>query len=179
IDRQTQAEDHAKQIEVVDDHASTIINDFNLLCVILYLGLTIDKLRTASTADARRRLRVLTAGMSVGMTSLIAVFVGLPHFGITGNDIRYYWIRYLGAYLFMVAPLTLAYVVLVQRALDLRVLLRMGTRYALAKASLWVLQAILLTVVGFKLLVPVLRDQEPTPSAIFGSVVFLGLVLAM
>jgi sigma-B regulation protein RsbU (phosphoserine phosphatase) len=165
--------------ESASNHASTIINDFNLLCVILYLVLTLDKLRTASTADARRRLRVLTAGMSLGLGALILVFIVLPHYGVTGNDTRYYWVRYLGAYVFMVAPLTLAYVVLVQRALDVRVLLRMGTRYALAKASLWVLQAILLTLVGFKLLLPALRDQEPTPSAIFGSIIFLGLVLAM
>ncbi len=161
------------------DLSSTVINGLNLLFVALYLLLTLDKLRTASTADARRRLRVLTTGMCVGMGSLIVVFVVLPHFGITGNDVRYYWVRYLGAYLFMVAPLTLAYVVLVQRALDVRVLLRIGSRYALAKASLWVLQVALLSWVGLKLLLPALRDREPTPSAIAGSVIFLALVLAM
>jgi sigma-B regulation protein RsbU (phosphoserine phosphatase) len=166
-------------LTVASNVAGLTINLLNLLFVLLFLLLTLDKLRTASTADARRRLRVLTAGMSVGMGSLIVVFVVLPHFGITGTEVRFYWVRYLGAYLFMVAPLTLAYVVVVQRALDVRVLLRLGTRYALAKASLWVLQAILLTVVGFKLLLPALRDQEPTASAIFGSVIFLGLVLAL
>jgi sigma-B regulation protein RsbU (phosphoserine phosphatase) len=166
-------------LQRADKVAEPLINGLNLLCVGLFLLLTLDKLRTASTADARRRLRVLTAGMSVGLGSLIVVFVVLPHYGVTGNDARFYWVRYLGAYLFMVAPLTLAYVVLVQRALDIRVLLRMGTRYALAKASLFLLQAVLLSVVGVKLLVPVFRDQEPTASAIFGSAVFLALVLAM
>ncbi|MGC2636397.1 MAG: SpoIIE family protein phosphatase [Acidobacteriaceae bacterium] len=164
-------------------HATTaveaLINFLNLLFVILYLILTLDKLRTASTADARRRLRVLTAGMIVGMGSLIVVFVVLPHFGITGSEVRFYWVRYLGAYLFMVAPLTLAYVVLVQRALDLRVLLRMGTRYVLAKVSLWVLQVALLTVIGVKLMLPALHKKEPQPSDLIGVFVFLGLVLAM
>ena len=161
------------------DLADKATGFLTLLCVALYLLLTLDKLRTASTADARRRLRVLTTGTGVGLGALIVVFVVLPHFGFTGNEARYYWVRYLGAYLFMLAPLTLAYVVLVQRALDVRVLLRIGTRYALAKASLWVLQVILLTLVGLKLLLPALRDQEPAPSAIAGAALFLVLVLAM
>jgi sigma-B regulation protein RsbU (phosphoserine phosphatase) len=166
-------------LQRADKVAEPLINGLNLLCVGLFLLLTLDKLRTASTADARRRLRVLTAGMSLGLGSLILVFVVLPHYGVEGTNSRYYWVRYLGAYLFMLAPLTLAYVTLVQRALDIRVLLRMGTRYALAKASLFLLQVALLTVVGVKLLLPAFRDQEPTPSAIFGSAVFLALVLAM
>jgi phosphoserine phosphatase RsbU/P len=163
----------------ISDLASSLINGLNLLCVALYLLLTLDKLRTASTADARRRLRVLTAGMSVGMGALILVFVVLERFGITANNPRYSWIRYLGAYLFMIAPLTLAYVVLVQRALDVRVLVRMGTRYALAKASLWAVQVALLAFVGIKLLFPVLQKKEPQPSDLIGVFVFLALVMAM
>jgi phosphoserine phosphatase RsbU/P len=161
------------------DWASRAVNPLNLLYVLLFLLLTLDKLRTASTADARRRLRVLTAGMVVGLGSLILVFIVLPHFGVTGNEVRFYWIRYLGGYLFMVAPLTLAYVVLVQRALDVRVLVRMGTRYALAKASIWVLQVALLTVIGVKLMLPALHKKEPQPSDLVGVFIFLGLVLAM
>ena len=161
------------------DFASNAINGLDLLCVGLFLLLTLDKLRTASTADARRRLRVLTAGMSVGLGALIIVFVVLPYFGITGNQPRHFWVRYLGAYFFMVAPLTLAYVVLVQRALDVRVLVRMGTRYALAKASLWILQVALLSVIGMKLLLPALHKQQPQPFDIVGVFIFLGLVLAV
>jgi phosphoserine phosphatase RsbU/P len=161
------------------DAATSVINGLNLLCVGLFLLLTLDKLRTASTADARRRLRVLTAGMSVGLGALIIVFVVLPYFGITGNETRHYWIRYLGAYLFMVAPFTLAYVMLVQRALDIRVLVRMGTRYALAKASLFVLQVALLTLIGVKLMLPALHKKEPQPIDLIGVFVFFGLVLAV
>jgi sigma-B regulation protein RsbU (phosphoserine phosphatase) len=159
--------------------ASYVINAFNLLCVGLYLVLTLDKLRSASTEDARRRLRVLTAGMCIGISSLLIVFVLLPHFGITGSEPRYYWLRYLGALLFMVAPLSQAYVVLVQRALDIRVLLRMGTRYALAKATLWVIQVALLTVIGLRVVVPAIYKQRLDPSDILGTAVFLALVLAL
>jgi len=161
------------------DLAGNVINAFNLLCVILYLVLTLDKLRSASTEDARRRLRVLTAGMSVGVGSLLVVFVLLPHFGITAGVPRYYWIRYLGAVIFMIAPLTLAYVVVVQRALDLRVLLRMGTRYALAKATLWVIQVALLSVIGLRVLVPAIYKRRLDTSDILGTALFLALVLAL
>jgi phosphoserine phosphatase RsbU/P len=159
--------------------ADRSVNGLNLVCLALFLLLIVDKLRTASTADARRRMRVLTAGMSVGVGSLILVFVVLPYFGITGMNVRFMWVRYLGAFLFMVAPLTLAYVVLVQRALDVRVLLRMGTRYALARVSLWVLQVALLTVIGLRLLRPVIHSQQPQPSDFAGALVFLALVLVL
>ncbi len=69
---------------------------------------------------------------------------------MTSLQPRWYVVRYLGAVIFMLAPLTLGYVVVVQRAMDVRVLLRTGSRYALAKASLWVLQIVLLAVIGFR-----------------------------
>lgn len=164
-------------------HASTLagntINAFNLLCVILYLVLTLDKLRSASTEDARRRLRVLTTGMSIGMGSLLLVFVLLPHFHIDGSTTTGYWIRTAGALLFMTAPLTLAYVVVVQRALDVRVLLRLGTRYALAKATLWVIQAALLVVIGVRLFLPMIERRQPQASDIWTALIFLAVILAL
>ncbi len=165
------------------DIASAVINALNLLCVVLYLVLTLDKLRSASTEDARRRLRVLTTGMSIGMGSLLLVFVLLPDlpppYRITGANTAGYWIRTVGALVFMLAPLTLAYVVVVQRALDVRVLLRIGTRYALAKATLWVVQVGLIAAIGFRLLLPLLHKQEPGPSDVVGAVIFLALILAL
>jgi sigma-B regulation protein RsbU (phosphoserine phosphatase) len=117
--------------------------------------------------------------MGVGMGSLLLVFVLLPHFGITGMVARYYWVGYTGALLFMLAPLTLAYVVLVQRAMDVRVLLRTGTRYALAKATLWVVQAGLITVIGLRLLLPVFEKRQPQASDVLAAGLFLIVVLAL
>jgi len=121
----------------LDDWAERIENFLNLMCILLYLALTLDKLRSASTEDARRRLRVLTTGMSIGMGALLVAVVILPRFGISGDKRSYLWIEYVAAAVFLFAPLTLVYVVLVQRAMDVRILLRMGARYALAKATLW------------------------------------------
>ena len=118
----------------VGNDAARVLNFLNLLCVIFYLVLTVDKLRSASTEDARRRLRVLAAGTGVGVGALLIVFILLPHFGINGSGPQALLDSLSGRVLFMIAPLTLAYVVLVQRAMDVRVILRMGTRYLMAKA---------------------------------------------
>ena len=161
------------------DAVGPAIGFLNLLFVALFLILTLDKLRSASTQDARRRLRVLLTGMSVGVASLLLVFIVLPHFGVNSFQPRWYVLRYLGAVVFMLAPLTLAYVVVVQRAMDVRVLLRTGTRYALAKASLWVVQIALLVVIGFRLFLPMIERRQPEPSDVWTAVIFLGLILAL
>ena len=64
----------------------------------------------------------------------------------------------------MIAPLTLAYVVLVQRAMDVRVILRMGTRYLMAKAFIFMLQVVLIAIGIWRLLLPVLHKKEPEAS---------------
>ena len=79
----------------------------------------------------------------------------------------------------MIAPLTLAYVVLVQRAMDVRVILRMGTRYVLAKAFLFVLQVVLITIAIWRLLLPAFRKKQPEPSDMLGALAVLALVLIL
>ena len=160
------------------DIAGPVISYLNLLFLLLYIALTVHKLVTATSADTRRRLRVLIAGMSIGMGAMLIVFFLLPRFGINGFQPRWFWLRYLGGALFMLAPLTLTYVIVVQRALDLRVILRIGTRYALARASLWVLQAALVVVVILRLLLPAMQSRQPGPSDFAWAALFLLLVLA-
>jgi sigma-B regulation protein RsbU (phosphoserine phosphatase) len=121
--------------------------------------------------------------MSIGMGALLLVFVLLPDlpppWRITGNSTAGYWIRSAGALFFMIAPLTLAYVVVVQRALDVRVLLRIGSRYALARATLWVLQIALLAVIGIRLFLPMFERRVPQPSDVWAALVFLVLIIAL
>ena len=106
-----------------------------LLCLVLYWAAIFDKLRTASSADSRRRLRVLCVGSAVGLGGLFVVFVGLIWFGITDpRSIK--WLVFVGALFMLTFTFSLVYVVIVQRAMDVRVLLRMGTKYALARTTL-------------------------------------------
>lgn len=161
------------------DWAGRATNFLDLICVLLYLALTLDKLHSASTEDARRRLRVLTAGMGIGMGALLLVFVLLPHFGITGVTKSHLWIIYTGIFLFLAAPFSLVYVVLVQRAMDVHILLRMGARYALAKATLWVVQYVLLGIVAIELLLPVLGKKQTQLSDLIGPLIFFGLIILL
>jgi len=159
--------------------AEQTTNFLNLLCLLLSLALTLDKLHSASTEDARRRLRVLTTGMSIGLSTLLLVFIVMPHFGITPGQKGHMWIAYTGLVLFLFAPFSLVYVVLVQRAMDVRILLRTGARYALAKVTLWVVQVALLTVVAVELLLPVFGKKQPRLSDLLGPLIFFGLVMVL
>lgn len=159
--------------------AQRSLNFLNLVCVLAYLGLTLDKLRSASTEDARRRLRVLTVGMSIGMGALLVFFILLPSFGIITYSGSHPWLALIGITLFLIAPFTLAYVVLVQRAMDVRILIRMGARYALAKATLWVVQFALVAVVVVQLLLPVLSKKQPQLSDAAGPLILLGIILVL
>lgn len=147
-----------------------------IACVAIYCCALIDKSRSASTADARRRLQVLLAGTIVGLGSLYLFFLLLPRLGV--NTPVGGWATLAGTVLFLVFPFTLAYVVVVQRAMDVRILLRLGTKYALARATLSVIQAGLL--IGLVvLLMHVLRAPSLSVKGTVGVIVLAGLLLLL
>jgi phosphoserine phosphatase RsbU/P len=141
-----------------------VVNPLNLACVIVYVVAVLDKLRSATTADARRRMQVLAAGSIVGIGSLLLVFMVLPHFGVQPGQRP--WIGLPAFLLFFAAPFSFAYVVVVQRALDVRLLLRMGTKYALARYTLLVAEFAVVAFVIFHFVFPLVRHKENLPVAI-------------
>ena len=141
-----------------------IINPLNLICVLIYVAALIDKLRSATTADARRRMQVLTFGSVFGIGSLLLVFVLLPHFGIAPS--KHVWIALPGFLLFFAAPFSFAYVVVVQRARDVRLLVRMGTKYALARATLLVVEIAFVSFIVVKFVFPIVRNKDNLAVAI-------------
>ncbi|HEV2463706.1 MAG TPA: SpoIIE family protein phosphatase [Acidobacteriaceae bacterium] len=150
-----------------------------LACIAMYLIFTVDKLRSASTADARRRLRVMVLGMAIGLGSLVTVVL-LDKFGlIDRNTPSGFWIPVVSAIIFMAAPLSLAYVVLVQRAMDVHVIVRMGARYAMARAVLMAVQAALILIAVWLLIFPALHQRQPGASVLAEVLIFLGLVVVL
>jgi sigma-B regulation protein RsbU (phosphoserine phosphatase) len=141
-----------------------ILNPLNLICVLIYVAARVDKLRSATTADARRRMQVLTFGSVIGIGSLLLVFVLLPHFGVDPS--KHPWLALPAFLLFFAAPFSFAYVVVVQRALDVRLLVRMGTKYALARATLLVLEIAFVSFVIVKFIFPLLRHRDNLAVAI-------------
>ena len=156
-------------------------NALNLACVILYFAIIVDKLVSASTEDAKRRLRVLLTGTGVGVGALLIAFVLLPDLGYSLNSSPghpgHIWLAYAGSILFVLAPLTLAYVVLVQRALDVSILVRQGTRYALARATLLGVQFALAAVVTYRFLLPLLTQKQIPRDQLWQALVFIALIV--
>ena len=168
---------------VLMDWSARIENALNLACVVLYFVIIFDKLRSASTEDARRRLRVLLTGTGAGLGALLLAFVLLPDLGYSPNPSPshpgHIWLAYTGAALFLLAPLSLAYVVLVQRAMDVSILIRQGTKYAMAKATLLAVQLILAAVITYRLLLPLLAQKEIPRNQLWQGLLFLFLIFLL
>jgi sigma-B regulation protein RsbU (phosphoserine phosphatase) len=98
----------------------------------------------AVSADAKRRLRLLYFGATVSLTPVfVAVILGV----ITGKgDIGNFlpeWLLFSVLLLLFLFPLTLAYTIVVQRAMDVRVVIRQGLQYTLARRGITALRAVL------------------------------------
>ncbi|WP_433968235.1 SpoIIE family protein phosphatase [Tunturiibacter gelidiferens] len=104
-----------------------------------------------ATGDARRRLRILLVGTSVGLTPL---FLLLLLSIVTKSDVGQgtpEWVNISVFVILLLFPLSLAYVVVVQRAMDLRIIIRQGTRYAFAREFLTVVRVGLAIWMAFSL----------------------------
>jgi sigma-B regulation protein RsbU (phosphoserine phosphatase) len=107
------------------------------------------KSSTAISQDARRRLRLLYWGTTVAMTPGLIVTVADRILGPSAPAIIPTWLNSFALLMLLIFPLTLAYVIVVQRALDVQVVLRQGLKYALAKSGIRGLQAVLTVTTGY------------------------------
>jgi sigma-B regulation protein RsbU (phosphoserine phosphatase) len=128
------------------------------LCCVLFLVALFDKLRSASTSDARRRLRVLAIGSGLSLAPLLIIFAILPKFGIDPHHGK--WFTAIVVPIVALFPLTLAYVLIVQRAMDVRILLRIGTKYLLARATLLSLEIGVAAFVILRFIVPTIERKQ-------------------
>jgi sigma-B regulation protein RsbU (phosphoserine phosphatase) len=107
------------------------------------------KYRGAASADAKRRLKLLYAGATVGMAPVFVMGVIANWKSKSLEQVFPEWIVLFGLLLMFLFPVTLAYVIVVQRALDVRVVIRQGLQYGLAKNGIVVLQIGITAVVLF------------------------------
>jgi phosphoserine phosphatase RsbU/P len=101
------------------------------------------KWRTATSLDSRRRLRLVLAGVALAFTpiAILTAIAGLRHVQV--EQLFPPWLYRTVYLLLYVFPLVLAYVIVVQRAMDVRVVIRQGLQYALARRGIFMLQILL------------------------------------
>lgn len=113
----------------------------------------------AISPDARRRLSLLYWGTTTAMTPLLVL--GLVEWirGKGAPEILPEWLISIALLMLLIFPLTLAYVIVVQRAIDVRVAVRQGLKYALAKNGIRILQAALTLIMAY-LVLRLVSDQS-------------------
>jgi sigma-B regulation protein RsbU (phosphoserine phosphatase) len=95
--------------------------------------------------DARRRLRLLTLGTAASLVPLwLLILASLIRFGDDEFERWPTWVTAPAFAMMFLFPLTMAYVIVVERAMDVRVVLRQGMQYALARGGVRAFQIIVI-----------------------------------
>ena len=128
--------------------------------ILLCLANLAYKLMGETGADERRRLRVLVLGLLIGRVPLLIAeaVTGTTGFNVLTSD-RYLWLAVTVMMLLILVPATFAYVLVVQRAMDVGVIVRQGLQYAFARRSVEILRFVLAGII-----VLVLVDLSFDPS---------------
>jgi phosphoserine phosphatase RsbU/P len=113
----------------------------------------------AISPDAKRRLRLLYWGATVAMVPLFLISLVSLFRGKSMYDLFPDWLIGICLILTTIFPLTLAYVIVVQRAIDVRVAVRQGLKYALAKNGIRILQVVLVLTMAY-LVLKLVSDQS-------------------
>jgi sigma-B regulation protein RsbU (phosphoserine phosphatase) len=95
--------------------------------------------------DQRRRLQIIYWGSTVGNIPMLCVVL---YSMFTGHDVGSGippWLSLAALCIFTLFPLSLAYAVVVHRAMDLRILIRQGSQYALARTGIWIIRFLIIT----------------------------------
>ncbi len=116
-----------------EDASHSALNILFTLYIFAFFILLGFKQGVVKTPDARRRLRVMSWGCTVALAPLLpVVFLNLPG-----------WLNTLLLLMVVFFPITMAYVIVVQRAMDVQMVVRSGVQYALATHGLKVLRVVL------------------------------------
>jgi sigma-B regulation protein RsbU (phosphoserine phosphatase) len=122
----------------------------NMVAIGVFFAALGHKSGTLENPDARRRMRLTVYGTSAAMLPSFMVILYSVLTGKTGSffDVVPWWFALFALFMMLLFPLTMAYVIVVHRAMDVSVVVRQGLQYALAKNGVRVLQFFLLFAVG-------------------------------
>jgi sigma-B regulation protein RsbU (phosphoserine phosphatase) len=128
----------ARAIDRILRPALPVVSLLHLTAVIGFFAAMGYQTLHASSPDARRRLLLLDAGAAV---SIVPIVIAIVLNSMDVIEFSGWWIPLLG--IVFVFPLTMAYVIVVERAMDVRVVLRQGLQYLLARGTLRAIQIVL------------------------------------
>ena len=114
-----------------------------MLCVTAFFAVLGFKSGMDKVPDSRRRLRILRIGASIGLTPTFLIIV---YSLFRGTDIFEgipWQLEVTALCMLALFPITLAYVIIVERAMDLRFVLRQSVKYGLARGGLWLVRTFL------------------------------------
>ena len=112
------------------------------LFILLFLAIMGYRAYTERQPDARRRLLLLLAGAGFSVLPIVGFLIALSLGVHTFPD----WAYFVIITPLLLFPLTMAYVIVVHRAMDVRVVVRQGLQYVLARGSLRALQLVVTVV---------------------------------
>jgi sigma-B regulation protein RsbU (phosphoserine phosphatase) len=112
-------------------------------CYLMFFAALIIKWRMETGRDSKRRLSLVLWGTALGMGPLL-IMDAVSNLKNQALEVLFPWWAFVPAYMLLVlVPVTFAYVIVVQRAMDVRLVVRQGLRYALARRGVLVLQVVL------------------------------------
>jgi sigma-B regulation protein RsbU (phosphoserine phosphatase) len=98
------------------------------------------KFRFAQSRDARRRLRLVFAGAALSLVPVLGLNFAASLLHVNAEQYFPAWLTLSSWLMFFLFPLTLAYVIVVQRAMGVQVVIRQGLKYALAQQSIHIIR---------------------------------------
>ncbi|MBZ5552057.1 MAG: SpoIIE family protein phosphatase [Acidobacteriia bacterium] len=147
-----------------------------LVAIVLFFGAIIVKYFLEPTADAKRRLRLLYTGIFLALAPTITLLIVGSRTGRALDDFPP-WIELPCLLMTFLFPLTLAYLIVIHRAMDVRVVIRQGVQYTLARGGVTILQGALAAglVVTISYVVASHRTRLPQTIALIA----LGMVIIL
>jgi sigma-B regulation protein RsbU (phosphoserine phosphatase) len=128
---------------------------------------------TAQSRDARRRLLFLDIGAAFSIVPYAALYA----YSVIMNASYPAWATIVVISVLMIFPLTMAYVIVVHRAMDVRLVIRQGLQYLLARNTIFVLQIAI--AIGISLLVATMSAGSSVAGRVLLFVIGLALIAAI
>ncbi len=129
---------HIQELQRLAQFSRSIEKPFEIMVLVYITGFFVllgFKQGVVKTPDAKRRLRVMSAGCTLALAPLLpVVFLKPPE-----------WVETICLLMVLFFPITMAYVIVVQRAMDIKMVVRSGVRYAFASNGIRVLRIVLIS----------------------------------